>query len=142
MLLGELTYLLLCLSYPSCKVFAPSLLSVFMKAHPLCLFVLVWRVVAKKIVWSCTLLLLYPHLLYRLKGGGCCLESFGSTLSAVNHSRLLYKRGKRLVQRRSPGRMSAIREMGIEDREKGGEGKLGGRRRSRRRKWTKMNLRR
>lgn len=41
--------------------------------------------------------------------GGCCLESFGSALSAVNHSRLLYERGKRSVQRRSPGRMSAIR---------------------------------
>lgn len=41
--------------------------------------------------------------------GGCCLESFGSALSAVNHSWLLYERGKRSVQCRSPGRTNAIR---------------------------------
>lgn len=76
--------------------------------------------------------------------GGCCLKSFASVLSSVNHSRLLYERGKRSVQSRSPGRMSAIRWRREGRRngkrresvreEEGGKGKLKGRRSRRRRK--------
>lgn len=68
--LGELTYPLLLLFCLTCTVFPLSSLSVYMKAHPLCLCVLVCRVTAKTIVWSCTLLLLLLPLLYRLEGEG------------------------------------------------------------------------
>lgn len=65
------------LFYISFRVFPLSSLSVFMKAHPLCLYV--WRQAAKTIVWSCTLLLLLLPLLYRLEGeGGVAWRALGA----------------------------------------------------------------
>lgn len=49
-LLGELTYPFLFLLYHCCTVFPLCSLSAFKEAHPLCVYVLVWRVAAKTIV--------------------------------------------------------------------------------------------
>lgn len=67
---GELTcppQFLFCLCY---TVFPLSLLFLFMKAHPSCLYMLMWWVAAKTAACSCTLLLLLLPVLYRLKGWG------------------------------------------------------------------------
>lgn len=52
-------------------------------------------------------------------------------LSSVNHSRLLRERGKRSVQSRSPGRMSAIRWKREGGTEEGRDGGRDGKRRER-----------
>lgn len=107
---GKLTFPLLFLFYLSCTGFPLFLLCAFMKAHPFSLYVLMWREAAKTIVWSCTLHTSSSASTVQTGGRGrCCLESFGSALSAVNHSRLLYERGKRSVQQWSPGRTNPIR---------------------------------
>lgn len=50
--------------------------------------------------------------------GGCWLESFGSALSAVNHSRLLFERGKRSLRADHLGEWALLDGGGREGREK------------------------